>query len=299
MPCDRRHIKNHRDAALAKLWQLCRRQRHLADRHLDAAYRSRVADLGTHRAPRSGSASLPSRTCFPQSFSDPSAAQSPTVATGCGWFRFRAVACLASRPQPCLRFPPPGAIRRLRCSPLLSLFLGIVTAVNQPARLALVPSLVHAHQLNSAIGINSVIFNLARLIGPAISGIIIASGHTCPGCLRSTPYRLRSFLFILLNLKLATSLQDQPRPEKNSAADLLDGFAYAIRDPRSVVAVAAQYRHRARVRGRWSSCCPASPPPMSSGAAAQTLAFLTATHRRVGADRRRALARRARSRSEI
>ena len=55
----------------------------------------------------------------------------------------------------------------IRAIVLLSLFLGIVTALNQPARLALVPSLVEPRNLNAAIGINSVIFNLARFIGPA------------------------------------------------------------------------------------------------------------------------------------
>ncbi|MGI9386863.1 MAG: MFS transporter [Methyloligellaceae bacterium] len=112
----------------------------------------------------------------------------------------------------------------------LSLFLGIVTAVNQPARLALVPSLVHAHQLNSAIGINSVIFNLARLIGPAISGVIIASGEV------SWVFALNAisfafFLFILLRLQLARPFKTN-RTRKRFTADLMDGFAYAARDPR-------------------------------------------------------------------
>ena len=112
----------------------------------------------------------------------------------------------------------------------LSLFLGIVTAVNQPARLALVPSLVHAHQLNSAIGINSVIFNLARLIGPAISGVIIASGNVS-WVFAINAVSFAFFLFILLNLQLARPFKTN-RTRKKFTADLLDGFAYAARDPR-------------------------------------------------------------------
>ena len=113
---------------------------------------------------------------------------------------------------------------------LLSLFLGTVTALNQPARLALIPSLVEPEHLNSAIGINSVIFNLARFIGPAISGVIIASGHV------SWVFALNAlsfafFVFVLLSLKL-TEPAAPPRVRKKFSADLADGIAYAARDPR-------------------------------------------------------------------
>lgn len=116
---------------------------------------------------------------------------------------------------------------------LLSLFLGTVTALNQPARLALIPSLVQPRHLNSAIGINSVIFNLARFIGPAISGVIIAGGHV------SWVFALNAlsfafFLVILLRLKL-TVPATPPRKRKRLWADLTDGIIYAARDPHITV----------------------------------------------------------------
>ena len=46
--------------------------------------------------------------------------------------------------------------------------------VAQPARLALIPTLVDRAALPSALAINSIVFNLARFIGPAIAGILIA-----------------------------------------------------------------------------------------------------------------------------
>ncbi len=113
---------------------------------------------------------------------------------------------------------------------LLSLFLGAVTALNQPARLALIPSLVQPRHLNSAIGINSVIFNHARFIGPAISAAIIASGHV------SWVFALNAlsfafFLVVLLRLQL-TVPATPPRKRKRFRADLTDGIIYAARDPR-------------------------------------------------------------------
>lgn len=116
---------------------------------------------------------------------------------------------------------------------LLSLFLGTVTALNQPARLALIPSLVGPEHLNSAIGINSVIFNLARFVGPAISGVIIAGGHV------SWVFALNAlsfafFVVVLLRLQL-TEPPPPVRKRKRFSADLADGILYAARDPRMSV----------------------------------------------------------------
>ncbi|MEE8443881.1 MAG: MFS transporter, partial [Alphaproteobacteria bacterium] len=51
---------------------------------------------------------------------------------------------------------------------LLALFLGIVRAVFQPVRLSLVPAMVRTQDVPAAVAISSVIFNLARFIGPAV-----------------------------------------------------------------------------------------------------------------------------------
>ena len=55
----------------------------------------------------------------------------------------------------------------------LTAFQGVVVAFNQPARLALVPSLVAETDLASAVAINSIVFNLARFIGPMFAGLAI------------------------------------------------------------------------------------------------------------------------------
>ncbi len=56
----------------------------------------------------------------------------------------------------------------------LTLLLGLFNAMAQPARLALIPTLVDRPALPSALAINAIIFNTARFIGPAIAGIVIA-----------------------------------------------------------------------------------------------------------------------------
>jgi len=55
----------------------------------------------------------------------------------------------------------------------LTLTIGIVNGLNSASRLALAPSLVPAGDLTTAIAMNSMIFNTARFVGPAIAGVVI------------------------------------------------------------------------------------------------------------------------------
>lgn len=59
---------------------------------------------------------------------------------------------------------------------LITLFHGCVTGFLQPFRLAITAGLVTQEWLNTAIAINSVTFNLARFVGPAAAGLLIALG---------------------------------------------------------------------------------------------------------------------------
>ena len=58
---------------------------------------------------------------------------------------------------------------------VLSLLLGVVNAFDAPARQAFAVELVERREdLTNAIAINSIMFNMARLIGPAMAGLSIA-----------------------------------------------------------------------------------------------------------------------------
>jgi MFS family permease len=57
----------------------------------------------------------------------------------------------------------------------LSAMAGIANAFEAPARQALVPDLVRGDDLINAIGINSIIFNSTRMVGPAIGAILLAT----------------------------------------------------------------------------------------------------------------------------
>ena len=56
----------------------------------------------------------------------------------------------------------------------LAALLGVVNAFDAPARQAIVPELVGKQDLPNAIALNSMMFNSARVIGPAIAGLMLA-----------------------------------------------------------------------------------------------------------------------------
>lgn len=58
----------------------------------------------------------------------------------------------------------------------LSLFQGLINAVDMPARQAFVVEMIeHRADLGNAIALNSSMVNAARLIGPAIAGVVVAA----------------------------------------------------------------------------------------------------------------------------
>ncbi|WP_166850518.1 MFS transporter [Isoptericola sp. BMS4] len=56
-----------------------------------------------------------------------------------------------------------------------ALLLGVVSALDNPARQTFVADMVPAHRLPNAIGLNSASFNAARLVGPGVAGLLIAA----------------------------------------------------------------------------------------------------------------------------
>ncbi|HEX3416427.1 MAG TPA: MFS transporter, partial [Stellaceae bacterium] len=108
----------------------------------------------------------------------------------------------------------------------LVLTLGIASGVAQPSRLALIPTLVDRKSLASALAINSVMFNLARFIGPALAGIVIAEiGIAAAFAANAVSYI--AFQISLLNLR---GLPPQPAVgRQNVLRASVEAFSYAYR----------------------------------------------------------------------
>lgn len=57
---------------------------------------------------------------------------------------------------------------------LLALLLGLVTAMDNPARQSFVMEMVGRAQVTNAVSLNSAVFTGARVVGPAIAGVVIS-----------------------------------------------------------------------------------------------------------------------------
>ena len=57
---------------------------------------------------------------------------------------------------------------------VLAVFSGFVSTLDMPARQSFIPDLVEKKHLGSAIGLNMAVFNSARIIGPALSALLMA-----------------------------------------------------------------------------------------------------------------------------
>ena len=109
----------------------------------------------------------------------------------------------------------------------LTAFQGFIVAFNQPARLALVPSLVPEADLASAVAINSVVFNLARFIGPMLAGLaIVGSGVAAAFAANAISYV--PFLLALARIRVAPAGL-APANKRSLGTDLKEGIRYTAR----------------------------------------------------------------------
>jgi len=109
----------------------------------------------------------------------------------------------------------------------LSALLGTINALDMPVRQSLVADLVPRSDLSSAIGLNSSAFNVARILGPSVAGVIVAAAGEGLCFLVNAA----SFLVViacLLAIQEGADLKSVP----GSATSLLaEGLRYAWQTP--------------------------------------------------------------------
>jgi len=111
---------------------------------------------------------------------------------------------------------------------LITLFHGTVTGFLQPFRLAITSGLVTSQWLNTAIAINSVTFNLARFVGPAAAGVLIALGGL------GTTYMVNAVTFAIFAACLTqVTIHNQPKKRAGGSfmADTMFGVRHAVTTP--------------------------------------------------------------------
>ncbi|RAX50452.1 MFS transporter [Arthrobacter sp. AQ5-05] len=111
---------------------------------------------------------------------------------------------------------------------LLAFGLGVASAFDAPARQAFVSELVPARELPNAVALNSASFNLARLAGPGVAGLLIAAFGTGPAFLINAA----SFGAVIFSLAKMRSEQFQPTMlVARQKGQIRDGLAYVRKRP--------------------------------------------------------------------
>jgi MFS family permease len=106
--------------------------------------------------------------------------------------------------------------------------IGLVNALDMPSRQTFLVEMVGREDLLNAIALNSASFNAARVVGPALGGLLIARYGTAVAFLLNA----LSFLAVLLTLA-AVRAGSEPRPRRGTTIreELADGIRYATRTP--------------------------------------------------------------------
>jgi len=116
----------------------------------------------------------------------------------------------------------------------IALFLGIANAVDMPVRQAFAVEMVGREDVANAVALNSAMFNMARILGPALGGLFIAAFGLGPAFLINAA----SFLAVIVGLLLMRDeelltppLVPRPRSVREVGANLAEGLRYVRATP--------------------------------------------------------------------
>src|SRR5258708_23805670 len=112
---------------------------------------------------------------------------------------------------------------------LLTALQAVVVAFDGPARAALIPNLVPAQDLPNAFSLNSIAFETGSVIGPALSGLVIAaSGQAAVYYINAV-----SYLAVILALILVGTVPQKMNAGRNgvSLTAIRDGIRFIAGTP--------------------------------------------------------------------
>ncbi len=111
---------------------------------------------------------------------------------------------------------------------VMAVMWGMMSALDQPTRQSFIMELVGRQHLTSAVGMNSASFNTARIVGPAVAGVLIARVGLFAAFLLNA-------LAFLVSIGALTRIPGRPPIPRASAVPVLEeiaeGIAYAARTP--------------------------------------------------------------------
>jgi len=112
---------------------------------------------------------------------------------------------------------------------VLAALYGLATTLDMPSRQSYIAHLVPRGDLMNAIALNSAVFNGARVVGPAVAGLLVARYGTAAAFLMNGA----SFIAVLAAL-VAIRTEGAPSPRRGVGlrAEIAEGVRYAAGTPR-------------------------------------------------------------------
>ncbi|MFI5046581.1 MAG: MFS transporter [Acidimicrobiia bacterium] len=111
---------------------------------------------------------------------------------------------------------------------VMALVLGIVSAVQLPTQQSFVAELVVGPDLANAVNVNLMTMNVARVIGPAVAGLTVATA----GIAMCFFLNAASFLAVIVALIAIRATERTPAPrQQRQSGQLRDGIAHVRRNP--------------------------------------------------------------------
>lgn len=105
---------------------------------------------------------------------------------------------------------------------------GMVTALDNPSRQTFVMEMVGPEDVSNAITLNSVVVNAARVVGPAVAGVVIATA----GVGECFVFNGASYAAVVIAMLLIRSDQLHPSQRtKRAPRQVRDGFRYVWSEP--------------------------------------------------------------------
>jgi len=120
---------------------------------------------------------------------------------------------------------------------VLASLLGLTNSVDMPTRQAFVVEMVGREDLPNAIALNSSLFNMARILGPGLGGLIIAWLGVAPLFLLNAISFIPVIvgLFLIDNSTLYAQVKhisaEKDAPKQGTLQSLREGLAYVARTP--------------------------------------------------------------------
>ncbi|NYF97837.1 MFS transporter [Janibacter cremeus] len=105
---------------------------------------------------------------------------------------------------------------------LIALATGLATAFDNPARQSFVSEMVPMNRLANAVALNSASFNLGRLAGPGVAGLVIAAFGSGPALLLNAA----SFGAVIFALTLMRTSELSPAPRATGRGGVREGLRY-------------------------------------------------------------------------